>query len=158
MSLPAWLKSRKVVVITQAEEDQLVVAAPVVPDPRAQRDVIIAEEMRGKLAERKRKMNRWEKMAPWRRVGTLAVGGAVLLTVCAAAGGIPWLVALLKYGYSVLYITIAIGGLFGCCLVMIVFGGAAFWVSRWLGFIKTPSAKPKKKEKREEEKKDDKKE
>lgn len=96
-----------------------------------------------KLAVIRERMSTMDQKNPQRTLMVVAVGALVVLVMCALVGGLPILLAFLKWGWGVIALFVSVGGLVGLCCLTLIFVGVAAWLALKLGFVKTPSPTPK---------------
>lgn len=135
---------KQFVILEPASQDAILSPAP---DPKEearllQKDHALVKILRGRLSME-------EKTPPVPKIDPRWIAAVVIplvvLFLCTLVGGLPLLLAFLKWGWGVIVLIVSVGGLTGlCCLTLIVLIAAGY-LAYILGFIKTPGRTPKKK-------------
>ena len=110
----------------------------------SRQDKLAARDQRylSKLAAWRKRMDSMKKPNQYLPLVAVAIGALVLLTLCALVGGLPILLAFLKWGWGVIVLIVSVGGLVGLCCLTLLVVGVATWLAFKLGLVKTPSPTP----------------
>lgn len=127
--------------LDQTEQDRVVDQ----PDRAAQKRIAARDQrFLNKLAAWRERMNSVKtKSNPYLPLVATAIGVIVVITLCALVGGLPILLAFLKWGWGVIVLIVSVGGLVGLCCLTFILVGVAGWLAFKLGLVKTPSPTPK---------------